>query len=81
MEVDKLGFPLSERARREREKREDDRRFTASLAGFAAALLLGVIGLYVMEGLATTSKLEDCLLQGRMNCERIDTSSVVEVDE
>lgn len=76
MEIEKIGFPLSESARRERERLEDERRFTASLAGFAAALLLGIIGLYVMEGLATTSKLEDCLLQGRQNCERIDMSSL-----
>jgi hypothetical protein len=80
MKVEKLGFPLSERARRERERLEDERRFTASLAGLAAALLLGVIGLYVMEGLAATSKLEDCLLQGRLNCERIDMPPLDEGD-
>ncbi len=78
MKIEKLGFPLSEHARRERERLEDERRFTTSLAALAAALLLGVIGLYVMEGLAATSKLEDCLLQGRLNCERIDTSSLRE---
>lgn len=72
MEIKKLGFPLSEHARRERERLEDERRFTTSLAGLAAALLLGIIGLYLMEGLAMTSKLEDCLLQGRLNCGRID---------
>ena len=80
MEIEKFGFPLNERARRERERLEDERRFTTSLAGLAAALLLGVIGLYVMEGLAATSKLEDCLLQGRLNCERIDTPRL-EVNE
>ena len=47
-----------------------------SLAAFAATLLIGVIGFYVMEGLAQTAKLEDCLLQGRLNCERIDISSL-----
>jgi hypothetical protein len=78
MAIEKLGFPLNERAQRERERRECDQRFTASLAGLAAALLLGIIGLYVMEGLAATSKLEDCLLQGRQNCERIDMSSLEE---
>jgi hypothetical protein len=40
------------------------------------ALLLGLIGLWVAEGLAQVSKLEDCLLQGRMNCERIELSPV-----
>jgi hypothetical protein len=57
-----------------RERREEADRFTASLAGFAVALLLGLIGLWVADGLAQVSKLEDCLLQGRMNCERIELS-------
>lgn len=61
---------------RRRNQRDDEERFTTSLAAFAATLLIGVIGLYVMEGLAQTTKLEDCLLQSRLNCERIDTSSL-----
>ena len=76
MKTEKLGYPLNERLERERELHEYEQRFTTSLAGLAAALLLGVIGFYVMEGLAANSKLEDCLLQSRMNCERIDTPSV-----
>ncbi len=59
---------------RESERQKDADRFTASLAGFAAALLLGVIALWVVEKLAQQSKLEDCLLQGRMNCERVELS-------
>lgn len=57
------------------ERREEEDRFTASLAGFAMALFLGIIGLYVVEQLASISKLEDCLLQGRFNCERIELSA------
>jgi hypothetical protein len=57
-----------------RERQEEADRFTASLAGLAAALLLGLIGLWVADGLAQVSKLEDCLLQGRTNCERIELS-------
>lgn len=57
-----------------REHQEEADRFTRSLAGFAVALLLGLIGLWVVDGLAQVSKLEDCLLQGRMNCERIELS-------
>jgi hypothetical protein len=68
-------FPLGEQARREQEKREDDTRFTNSLAGFVVALMLGIVGFYVLQGLAVTSKLEDCMLQGRLNCERIDMQS------
>ncbi len=53
---------------------DEEARFTATLAGLAFSLFLMVIGLYVAEGLAEESKLEDCLLQGRMNCERVDLS-------
>lgn len=55
-----------------RERQEEEDRFTASLAGLAVALLLIVLGLWVADALATESKLEDCLMQGRMNCERIE---------
>lgn len=57
-----------------RERQEEADRFTATLAGLAVALLLTSLGLWVTEGLARASKLEDCLLQGRMNCERIELS-------
>jgi hypothetical protein len=57
---------------RQRERQEDDARFTTSLAGLAAAVFLAVVGLYLMEALADESKLEDCLLQGRMNCQPIE---------
>jgi hypothetical protein len=56
----------------ERERQEDDRRFTTSLAGLAAALFLVVVGLYVAEELAAQGKLEDCVLQGRADCVRVD---------
>ena len=59
-----------------RERQEEEDRFTASLAGLAVALLLGLIGLWVADGHAQLSKLEDCLLPGRMNCERIELSPV-----
>jgi hypothetical protein len=61
---------------RRRNERDDEVRFTTSLAAFAVTLVIGVIGLYVMEGLAQTAKLEDCLLQGRLNCLRIDITSL-----
>lgn len=56
----------------EREREEDDRRFTTSLAGLAVALFLVLIGFYVIEKLANESRLEDCALQGRTNCVNID---------
>jgi len=56
----------------EQERAEDDRRFTTSLAGLAAALFLILIGLYVTEELAAQSTLEDCVLQGRKDCVRVE---------
>lgn len=56
----------------ERERQEEADRFTRSLAGLAFALLLMSVGLWLAEALAMEAKLEDCLLQGRMNCERIE---------
>ncbi len=58
----------------ERERQEEDDRFTGSLAGLAVTLLLAVIGLWLAEALVAETKLEDCLLRGRMNCERIELS-------
>lgn len=62
--------------RRSRGRREEDNRFTQSLAGLAMAFLLLVVGLWLTERLADLSKLDDCLLQGRPNCERIELSPV-----
>ena len=56
----------------DRNDREYDDRFTATLAGLAMALLLTIIGLYLAEQLATISHLEDCVMQGRLNCTRIE---------
>jgi len=56
----------------DRNEREYDDRFTATLAGLAMALLLTFLGLYLADQLATISKLEDCVLQGRLNCTRIE---------
>jgi hypothetical protein len=57
------------------QRQEEDDRFTATLAGLAMAILLGGLGLYLAEQLAAISKVEDCLLQGRLNCERIEISA------
>ncbi len=59
----------------EREREEDDRRFTASLAGLAVALFLILIGLYVTEQIAAEGRLEDCVLQGRADCLRVDLTA------
>lgn len=51
---------------------EDDQdganRQTASLAGLAVALLLVVVGLFLVHTLQAKGATEDCLLAGRTNC-------------
>ena len=44
-------------------------RQTGSLAALAVALMLVVIGLFVVQHLASKARLEDCLLAGRNNCD------------
>ena len=54
----------------EAEKTEADR-LTASLAGLAIALLLVVVGLFLVQQLRDKARLEDCLLSGRINCDQL----------
>ena len=46
-------------------------RITASLAGLAFALVLVVGGLLLLRGLTEKSRVEDCLLAGRINCDGV----------
>ena len=46
-------------------------RVTGSLAGLAFALLLVIVGLVLVQHLASKARLEDCLLSGRMNCDAL----------
>lgn len=55
-------------SRHDDEQAEADR-VTRSLAGLAFALLLVVVGLFLLQHLAGKAKLEDCLLSGRSNCD------------
>ena len=54
---------------------EDDaseaNRQTASLAGLAAALVLVVAGLFLVNHLRDKSMVEDCLMSGRFNCDAV----------
>ena len=54
---------------------EDDfdsaNRQTASLAGLAVALLLVVVGLFLIHALHEKTRVEDCLLAGRLNCDAL----------
>lgn len=55
----------------EEEWRDADRQ-TASLAGLAVALLVVVIGLFLVHRLHREGMVEDCLLTGRANCAPIE---------
>jgi hypothetical protein len=68
--------PSARKDGRSRQRRQEDDRFTRSLAGLATAFLLLVVGLWLTERLADLSRRDDCLLQGRSNCERIELSPV-----
>jgi len=46
-------------------------RITGSLAGLALALLLVVIGLFLVQQLRDKARIEDCLLSGRINCDQL----------
>lgn len=54
----------------EAEQKEDDR-VTASLAGLALALLLVVVGLFLINHLRDKARIEDCLMSGRLNCDQL----------
>jgi hypothetical protein len=66
------------RARSREEREEDDVRFTVSLAALAVCLFLAWLGLYLLDALAAEGRLEDCMMQGRTNCEQADLSELGE---
>lgn len=55
-------------------QQEDDEaanRQTASLGGVAITLLLLVVGLFLVRELHAKVAIEDCLMAGRINCDRL----------
>jgi flagellar biogenesis protein FliO len=46
-------------------------RLTGSLGGVLIALALVVMGLWLFQHLRNKAEIEDCLLQGRMDCDRV----------
>ena len=58
-------------ARYEDDEQAEANRVTGSLAGLAFALLLVVVGLYLVQNLASKARLEDCLLSGRIDCDAL----------
>ena len=53
---------------------ESANRQTASLAGLAVALFLVIVGLYLFYALHQKSRVEDCLMAGRWNCDTLVAS-------
>ena len=51
----------------------DADRQTAGLIGVAVVLLLLIVGLFLVHTLHDTGHLEDCLLAGRLDCDRLLT--------
>ena len=58
-------------AQYDEDEQAEANRVTGSLAGLAFALLLVVIGLYLVHNLASKARLEDCVLSGRMDCDAL----------
>ena len=56
-----------------RDREEADRR-TVGLAAIVAVLLLLIGGLVLAKTLHRTSQVEDCLLAGRRDCDRLLTT-------
>ena len=44
-----------------------------ALAGLAIAVLLLVVGMWLAHELTAASKMQDCLMSGRTNCNTIET--------
>ena len=59
------------RRARDGEAQDAANRQTASLAGVAIILLLLVLGLFLVRALHTQSAIGDCLMSGRINCDRL----------
>ena len=58
-------------ARYQDDEQAEANRLTGSLAGLAFALFLVVVGLYLIQNLASKARLEDCLLSGRIDCDSL----------
>jgi hypothetical protein len=60
---------------RERQQAEADRT-TQSLAGLAFVLFLVVLGFFLTEKLAQSTKLQDCILSGRRDCVQLEDAGI-----
>jgi hypothetical protein len=59
------------------DERDDEKaanRQTASLLGVAVTLLLLIVGLFLVQQLGASSRIQDCLMSGRSNCDALTAS-------
>ena len=55
----------------ETQDRDDKQRQTAALAGVVVVLSLLISGLFLIHTLQATVRVEDCLMVGRTDCDRL----------
>jgi len=58
------------------DEEEEEDRLTRSLAGLAFTLALVVLGLFLVQRLGQSAKMEDCVVSGRTNCNQVDEASL-----
>jgi hypothetical protein len=47
----------------------------SAMIGLGVVALLVALGLYLIHALGSTSRLQDCVMQGRSNCAPVDAST------
>ena len=61
----------AEDRRPQRDEEEDANRQTRSLAALALLLALVVLGIFLIQHLRQEGEIEDCLMAGRSDCDRL----------
>ena len=64
-------MPVSRRFETEAEAAESANRQTLSLAGLAVTIGVLVICVFLVRQLAQITKVEDCLMANRLNCDKV----------
>jgi hypothetical protein len=60
--------PKSPKGAKSTDDRETSETRTPAIAGLAIAVILLVLGLWLVRELTAASKMQDCLMSGRTNC-------------
>jgi len=60
--------PKSQNGAKSARDRETSETRTPAIAGLAIAVILLVLGLWLVRELTAASKMQDCLMSGRTNC-------------